>query len=83
MKITLYTTSSCPFCILEKEYLKSKNIHYEEILVDHDMEQAKKMIEISGQMGVPFTVIEKEKGEKVSILGFDRPRIDETLRINS
>ena len=37
------------------------------------------MIEISGQMGVPFTVIDKDDGARVTILGFDRPGIDEAL----
>lgn len=64
---------------MQKEYLNSKDIKYQEILVDENPQQAQKMVEISGQMGVPFTVIEKEDGAKVTILGFDRPRIDEAL----
>ena len=75
----MYTTKTCPFCKMEKEYLDSKNIKFDEILVDENPDEAQKMIEISGQMGVPFTVIDKEDGERVTILGFDRPRIDEAL----
>ncbi|MBI2012558.1 glutaredoxin family protein [Candidatus Curtissbacteria bacterium] len=33
-KVTMYTTTTCPFCKMQKEYLASKNIPYEEILVD-------------------------------------------------
>ena len=83
MKITIYTTRTCPFCKMEKEYLNSKNIQYEEILVDERPEEAQKMIEMSGQLGVPFTVIKKEDDSEEKILGFDKERIDQILQITS
>ncbi|MEK9146910.1 MAG: glutaredoxin domain-containing protein [Patescibacteria group bacterium] len=82
-KITLYTTRTCPFCKIQKDYFQEKNVQYLEILVDENPEEAQKMIEISGQMGVPFTVIDRDDGQRVTILGFDRPRIDEALGIAS
>ena len=66
---------------MQKDYFASKNIAYQEILVDENPDEAQKMIEISGQMGVPFTVIDKDDGIKVTILGFDKGKIDETLGI--
>lgn len=78
-RVTIYTTKTCPFCKMEREYLDSKGVKYEEIFVDHDMVKAREMIKLSGQMGVPFTVIENNDGEKVEILGFDQKKIDETL----
>ncbi|KKQ89545.1 MAG: Glutaredoxin, partial [Candidatus Curtissbacteria bacterium GW2011_GWC2_38_9] len=57
---------------MQKDYFASKNIVYQEILVDENPDEAQKMIEISGQMGVPFTVIDKDDGSKVTILGFDK-----------
>ena len=83
MKVTIYTTRTCPFCKMEKEYLNSKNIQYEEILVDERPEEAQKMIAMSGQLGVPFTVIKKEDGQEEKILGFDEARIDQILQISS
>lgn len=80
-KVTMYTTRTCPFCKMQKDYLNSKNISYDEIFVDEKPEEAQKMIELSGQMGVPFTAIEKDNGEKEFILGFDRARIDEALNL--
>jgi len=80
-KIAIYTTRTCPFCRMQKEYFESKNIQYDEILVDENPTEAQKMIEISGQMGVPFTVIDKDDGSKVTILGFDKTRINEALGI--
>lgn len=82
-KVIMYTTRTCPFCKMQKDYLVSKNIPYLEILVDEKPEEAQKMIEISGQMGVPFTVIDKDDGTRVTILGFDQKRIDEALLISS
>lgn len=80
--IVMYTTRTCPFCKMQKEYLNSKNIKFSEILVDEDTEAAQKMISMSGQLGVPFTVITKENGEEVKILGFDRPRLERELGIS-
>ncbi len=81
-KITIYTTTTCPFCKMQKEYLKSKNIDFSEILVDENPEEAQKMIELSGQLGVPFTVITKDDGSVDKILGFDKVRLDSVLGIN-
>jgi len=78
-KVTIYTTTTCPFCKMEKDFLNLKGIAYLEILVDQNPEEAQNMINLSGQMGVPFTVIEKDDGQKVMILGFDKPRIEEAL----
>ncbi len=78
----MYTTTTCPFCKMQKDYLNSKNIPFSEILVDQKPDEAQKMIEISGQMGVPFTVIDQGNGQIVTILGFDRPKIDTALGIN-
>ncbi len=82
VKVVMYTTRTCPFCKMQKEYLNSKNIEFSEILVDEKPEEAQKMIAISGQMGVPFTVITKDDGANENILGFDRERIDFALGLS-
>ena len=81
-QITLYTTTTCPFCKMQKDYFKSKNVQYKEILVDQNPDEAQKMIELSGQLGVPFTVITKEDGTIDKILGFDKVRLDSILGFN-
>lgn len=80
-KVKMYKTTTCPYCKMESEYLNSKNIPFEEIYVDKDPSAAENMIKISGQMGVPFTVISKDDGTQVTILGFDRAKIDTALGI--
>lgn len=66
---------------MEKAYLDSKKVQYTNIYVDEDQKAAEEMIKISGQMGVPFTVIEKDDGSKVTILGFEKEKLDKQLGI--
>lgn len=81
-KILVYTTTTCPFCKMQKDYFNSKNIAFSEILVDENPDEAQKMIELSGQLGVPFTVITKDDGTVEKILGFDKERLSSILGIN-
>lgn len=81
-KITVFKTTTCPYCKMESEYLDSKGIKFEQIFVDQDPKAAEEMVKISGQMGVPFTVIEKEDGSKLSVLGFDKDKINSALGIS-
>ncbi|MCA9323753.1 glutaredoxin family protein [Candidatus Saccharibacteria bacterium] len=78
-KITIYSTATCGFCKMLKSYLSSKNISYDVKMADEDQNLARELYEKSGQLGVPFTIIEKEDGTEEKILGFDRPKIDAVL----
>jgi glutaredoxin-like YruB-family protein len=79
MTIKIYKTTTCPYCKMEVEYLQSKGIVFEEIYVDKDPKAVQEMIAESGQMGVPFTVITKDDGSKVTLLGFDKQKLDSAL----
>ena len=68
---------------MEKAYLDSKGVQYQNIFVDEDQKAAEEMVKISGQIGVPFTVIEKDDGSKVTILGFEKERLENELEIKS
>ncbi len=74
--VTIYTTPTCHFCQMSKEYFKEHNVTYTEHNVATDMEKRQEMIEKSGQMGVPVVFI----GEEM-IVGFDKRRFDELLGI--
>ena len=78
MKVKIYTTTTCPYCKMEKEYLDLKNIKYENVFVDQNPDQAEAMVKISGQMGVPFTVI-TDGDKQTTILGFDKEKINQAL----
>jgi len=62
-----------------KGYLKSKNVVYEEVLIDTDLEGAKESMDTCGSMGVPCTHIQLDDGTEVNILGFDKPKFDQVL----
>jgi len=81
MQVKIYTTTTCPYCKMEKAYLDSQDIKYDNTFVDDDQEAAEKMIKESGQMGVPFTEITKDDGTMVKILGFDQAKLVEALGI--
>jgi glutaredoxin-like YruB-family protein len=69
-QVTIYSTPTCHFCQLAKEYFAENNVSYTEHNVAADMEKRQEMIEKSGQMGVPVIFI----GEEM-IIGFDKERI--------
>ncbi len=74
-KIIVYSTPSCPYCNLVKDYLKQKGIEFEEKDVSKDRVSAREMIEKSGEMGVPQIDI-----NGTIIVGFNRDAIDNELR---
>ena len=82
MKIEIYTTTTCPYCKMEKDYLDSKGVKYENIFVDNDSKAAQEMLEKSGQLGVPFTVVTSDDGTEESILGFDKEKLNQALGIS-
>ena len=76
MNIKVYSTKTCPWCLLAKNYFTSKNIAFEDINVGEDQEKAQEMVKISGQMGVPVIKIDDEV-----IVGFDKDKIEKILKI--
>jgi glutaredoxin len=64
-----------------KSYLASKDIPFEVKMADEDQAIAEELYEKSGQLGVPFTIIAEEGKEDISILGFDRQKIDSALNL--
>lgn len=81
MMVTVYTTSTCPFCKMLMAYLTEKNISFVEKKVDEDKAFEEEMMSDSGGfLGVPFTVVEKE-GVKENVIGFDKNRLNVILGI--
>ncbi len=81
-KIVIYSTTTCPYCKMLKDYLTEKGFSFEEKLVDQDDVAKDQMVkESNGFLGVPFSTITHESGTKTSIIGFDKGKIDEILKI--
>jgi alkyl hydroperoxide reductase subunit F len=71
-KVTVYSTKNCPYCRMAKAFLEKYGVPYESVDVGADENAARKMIELSGQRGVPVITVDNEV-----IVGFDTPRLNE------
>ncbi|KKR62914.1 NrdH-redoxin [Candidatus Nomurabacteria bacterium RIFCSPHIGHO2_01_FULL_39_220] len=74
--VTIYSTPTCHFCHMAKEFFKEKNVAYTEHDVASDMVKRKEMVERSGQLGVPVIII----GDEL-IVGFNQSKIAQLLGI--
>ena len=74
--VTIYSTPTCHFCHMAKDFFKANNIAYTEYNVASNLEKRKEMVEKSGQMGVPVIII----GDELMV-GFDKPKISKLLGI--
>lgn len=68
--ITIYSTPTCHFCHMAKEFLSQHDVPFTDVDVSADPDKRAEMIEKSGQMGVPQIYVGDE-----FILGFDRARL--------
>lgn len=75
-KVIVYSTQTCPYCFMVKDFLKEHKVKFEDIDVGRDPFKAQEMIKKSGQMGVPVVEI----GKKI-IVGFDKEAIKKELGI--
>lgn len=69
--VIVYSTPSCPYCSMAKDFLRSKNVPFQDIDVSRDQNAAMEMIRKSGQNGVPVIDFNGE-----IIVGFDRGRLE-------
>ena len=58
--VTVYSTTTCPWCDRTKEYLRSKNVPFKDVDVSADIDAAREMVRISGQQGVPVVATDQE-----------------------
>ena len=73
--VTVYTTTTCPWCTRTKDYLKQKGVPFQEKNIEHDPVAAREIMQRTGQMGVPVITA----GSDV-IIGFDRARLDQLAK---
>lgn len=78
-KVTVYSTTTCPYCKMEKAYLTEKHVTFDDVLIDQHPDQMQRFIDTCGSMGVPCTHITKDDGTEVKILGFNKAEIDQAL----
>lgn len=75
-KVVVYSTPTCHFCNLAKDYFKQHNVAFESFDVSTDREKQMEILDKTGQMGVPVILI-----DDAVIVGFDKPKIDMLLNL--
>jgi len=76
MAINVYSTPTCPYCHMAKDFLKQNKIEFEDIDVATNTEAAKEMVAKSGQMAVPVLDI-----DGTIIVGADLKAIKKALNL--
>lgn len=76
--VTIYTTPTCVYCKMAKEFFAQNNISYTERDVAADASARDDMIKRSGQMGVPVIDIDGQL-----VIGFDKDKIVQLLGVGA
>lgn len=58
--VKVYSTPTCPYCTMAKNYFSEKGVAFTDIDVSADHAAAQEMIQKTGQMGVPVIEINEE-----------------------
>ncbi len=74
--VSIYSTPTCHFCQMAKEFFAENKIEYTNYDVSKDLARRQEMFTITSQMGVPVIII----GDDV-VIGFDRDKIAELLGV--
>lgn len=72
-KVIIYTTNTCPNCVMAKKYLKTHNVKFEVKNVQKDV-KAFKMFAKKGYNSVPVISINGK-----DIIGFNKPKLKKAL----
>ena len=75
-KIIIYTTPTCVYCKMTKDFFKEHNVAYEERDVSTDTKAQEEMIAKSNQLGVPVIDIDGQV-----TVGFDKEGLSRLLNI--
>jgi glutaredoxin 3 len=75
-KVIVYSTPTCIYCRLLKEWLRANKIDYKDYDLSTDAAKRDEIIEKTGQMAVPVVEVDEE-----IIIGFDKKRLAELLGI--
>jgi glutaredoxin 3 len=76
-KVEIYSTESCHFCHLAKDFFTDNKIPFTDYNVGSDMAKRTEMVGKSGQMGVPVIVIDDQE----VIVGFDRNKLSKLITV--
>ncbi len=72
-EVIVFSSNTCPYCTLAKNYLQEKGVAFIEKNVQTDKDARAELMSM-GHMGVPVLVIDGEQ-----IVGFDKDRLEAIL----
>jgi glutaredoxin-like YruB-family protein len=75
-KVVIYSTPTCVYCKMAKEFFNKNDVAYEEHNVAADLVARKEMFDKSHQMGVPVIDVDGE-----IMVGFDKETLAKALEI--
>jgi glutaredoxin-like YruB-family protein len=73
-KVEIYSTPTCHYCHMAKDFFKENKISYMEYNVTSDLEKRKEMLSLTNQMGVPVIVIDGDWA-----VGFNKTEVAKKL----
>ncbi|HEB12200.1 MAG TPA: NrdH-redoxin [Actinobacteria bacterium] len=76
-EVKVFTTPTCPFCVMAKDFLRTKGVDYVEKNVADDVDARQEMMELTGQAGVPVIFIDGDV-----VVGFNRTMLESLLTEN-
>lgn len=77
--VKIYSTPTCGYCKMAKEYFTENKVAYTEYDVAADEEKRNEMIATTGQMGVPVIMVGEEGATPEIVIGFDRSKLAQLL----
>jgi NADH-dependent peroxiredoxin subunit F len=80
--VRIYSASWCAYCRAEKQFLDEKGVKYEDIDVEADQAAAQEMVKLSGQMGIPVTVVTHDDKTQELLVGFDPDWLTRQLKLS-
>lgn len=79
--VTIYTTNTCAYCQAVKDFFKQKEVEYQEVNLDEDPQRRQELLDVTGQLAVPVTIVEQESGKKDVTVGFNLSQLSTALGV--
>ena len=73
--ITVFTTSTCSYCPMVKRYLQTKGLSYDEVNLEMHPERQAEVLQMSGALTVPVTIVTKTDDSQEVIVGYNLQRL--------
>lgn len=71
--VVVFSSDTCPYCTLAKQFLSNNNVEFTEKNVSSDADARKELMKM-GHMGVPVILVDEQE-----IVGFDEPKLRSLL----